>query len=492
MRQRLPLIRLGQKMLTFKKAPIVSKELPFIPVGPEFFASRSDLETIAFEYGCILTRISQSLFANSTIRSIRIPNSVKVIEDSAFMNCQLLSFVAFDPESQLESIGAYVFSEAFSKGSNISMSLPCSLENMGQSVFLRCHAEFLSISLTKKSLLRTLSPASFRSAPIRFFYVPDSVVEIGTQCFKDSLLSEVVFGETCLVHTFGREAFAGTKLTSIEVPTSVTKIDAYCFSECRSLRRFSVGMNSNITFIGSKAFFGTAISELLLPPKLDVLDRFAFSGCFFTVHGTSKFYYASSGFVLGRDGTLIYANTLQPQVSIPSVVTHIADACFEGKQTLETVDLMSVTSIGENAFLRSSLKSIRIPSCVLVLENGCFEFCHALQDVNFDTGSQLTKLPARCFKDSALTQIVIPASVQVISTSCFERCVSLLSVKVEPSSSLRKLKRRAFADCRVLSKFDLPPTVETVKSMCFSGCNLLTLSLPSTAHVSKSVYYRPA
>lgn len=488
----LPLIRLGQKMLMFEKVPIVSKELSFIPVGPEFFASRRDMETIAFEYGCILSRISQSLFANSTIRSIRIPNSVKIIEESAFMNCQLLSFVAFNPESQLQSIGAFVFSEAFSKGSNISMNLPCSLEKVGQSVFLRCNAEFLSISLSEKSLLRTLSSALFRSASIRSFYVPDSVVEIGSQCFKDSLLSEVVFGEACRVQTFGREAFAGTKLTSIEVPTNVTKIDAYCFSGCRSLRRFSFVMNSNVNFIGSKAFFGTAITELVLPPQLNVLDRFAFSGCFFNVHGTSKFYYANSGFVLGRDGTLVYANNLQPRVSIPSVVTRIADACFEGKQTLETVDLISVTSIGENAFLRSSLQSIKIPACVLVLGNGCFEFCHALRDVNFDTGSQLTKLPARCFKDSALTRIVIPASVQVISISCFERCLSLVFVKVEQPSSLRKLKQRAFADCRSLSTFDLPATVETVKSMCFSGCDLLSLSLPSTTHVSKSVYYRPA
>jgi hypothetical protein len=53
--------------------------------------------------------------------------------------------------------------------------------------------------------------------------------------------------------------------------------------------------------------------------------------------------------------------------------------------------------IGEYAFQRSGLKSIEIPSSVVVLGKWCFFQCTSLESVTFERGSRMERIDESAF-----------------------------------------------------------------------------------------------
>ena len=83
-----------------------------------------------------------------------------------------------------------------------------------------------------------------------------------------------------------------------------------------------------------------------------------------------------------------------------------------------------VTSIGEDAFAYSDLKSIVIPDSVMIIDGGAFEESH-------------------------LMSVVIPDSVTIISSHTFESCENLLSVVI--GKGVTEIYYEVFAGCRALA-----------------------------------------
>jgi DNA helicase HerA-like ATPase len=84
---------------------------------------------------------------------------------------------------------------------------------------------------------------------------------------------------------------------------------------------------------------------------------------------------------------------------------------FESGSRLEGIE--------ESVFQESRLKSIEIPSSVLVLGMGSFWECKALESVTFESGSRLERIEESAFSESGLRSIEIPASVAFVDRSAF-------------------------------------------------------------------------
>lgn len=150
-------------------------------------------------------------------------------------------------------------------------------------------------------------------------------------------------------NTIGNYAFYGCKsLTSVKIPSSVTKIGEQAFGFCTSLT--SVNIPSNVTDIGLAAFRNcTSLTSVNIPSSVTLIDNATFSDC-----------------------------SSLTSVNIPSSVTEIGVLAFAGCTSLTSAKIpSSVTEIGEKAFGGcNSLKSIyvyteNIPST----GNGAFDGC---------------------------------------------------------------------------------------------------------------------
>ena len=101
-----------------------------------------------------------------------------------------------------------------------------------------------------------------------------------------------------------------------------------------------------------------------------------------------------------------------------------------------------VTSIGEDAFAYSDLKSIVIPDSVTVIDGGAFE-------------------------DSFLTSVIIPDSVTSIGSCAFNYCDNLLSVVIGKSVTI--IFYEAFADCHALASITYNGTMAQWKEIEFAA-----------------------
>jgi hypothetical protein len=78
--------------------------------------------------------------------------------------------------------------------------------------------------------------------------------------------------------------------------------------------------------------------------------------------------------------------------------------------------------IKEDAFCASGLRSILIPSSVIVLGKESFCVCKSLESVTFENGSRLELIEESGFHGSGLRSIEIPFSVVVSGKLNFYRC----------------------------------------------------------------------
>lgn len=126
-------------------------------------------------------------------------------------------------------------------------------------------------------------------------------------------------------NTIGQYMFSKmTKLSSIILPSSVTRIEEFAFEKCTSL--VSVNIPSSVTSIEESAFYQcTSLSSINIPSGVKSIGGYAFYDC-----------------------------QALNSINIPS----------------------SVTSIGGGAFFNcSSLSSISIPSSVTIIDHSTFEGC---------------------------------------------------------------------------------------------------------------------
>jgi len=115
-----------------------------------------------------------------------------------------------------------------------------------------------------------------------------------------------------------------------------------------------------------------------------------------------------------------------------------------------TIGGVTVTSIGVDAFLGSSVTSITIPDSVTSIGVSAFENC------------------------SSLTEITIPDSVTSIGVSAFGNCSSLTSITIP--DSVTKISWMAFYGCSSLTSITIPDNVITLGDNdgdVFDGCTKL-------------------
>lgn len=212
------------------------------------------------------------------------------------------------------------------------------------------------------------------------------------------------------VTKIGERAFYGCKgLTYVEIPSSVTSISSGMFEKCLSLT--SVTIPSSVTVIGDEAFWDCyALQSVNIPSSVITIGKAAFSNCIEL-----------------------------KSVVIPSSVTTILPYAFYGCSKLQSVTIpSSVTEIGQSAFWNCiSLASVSLPDAITKIESSMFYGCHALASVS------------------------IPPSVTVIGGSAFEQCSAMTTVILPPS--VGEIDEMAFWNCdhltTIVSWPGVPPVV---------------------------------
>lgn len=191
------------------------------------FENCLNLESFTFHKDCKMTKIPKRFFKNCTsLKSIDLPSTIEIIDESAFEGCDNLATITFFGESPSLK---YVNDKAF-KG-----CVTLNLENV-----LKPKEKTLTNGVTTKV--------------------------IASEAFEGCLtLTEVDF--------------------TVEALSGITAIEAGAFANCEALSKvifYDEDMTSSVStlmYIGSQAFYDTSIDELKLPDNVIKIDSKAFAEC---------------------------------------------------------------------------------------------------------------------------------------------------------------------------------------------------------------------
>lgn len=177
-------------------------------------------------------------------------------------------------------------------------------------------------------------------------------------------------------------------LKHINIPNTVTTLEASCFSGMESLE--SIDIPSSVTVVGSSAFSSCkSLKEIHIPinaqyNNVNSQNMGLFSGCNSLVHFT-----------------------------IPSATTLVQTSCF-----MKCSSLIKINVDGENV----------LPEGITEFRDGSFHSCTSLQEIRLP--STLTKIGGAFDGCTSLTSIEIPAAVETIDAQAFTRCTALETITV--------------------------------------------------------------
>ena len=237
--------------------------------------------------------------------TISLPQNMRHIADFAFAYCQNITRVTL-PEG-LSSIGYW----AFVANINLNnMIIPSSVTHISASPFTNCPAlNNLSIaegntcyymdgmmiySMVGDSLLSAhkstdtvILPNTLRyvngfagNKNVRYIHVPDDVTTIGDEAFNGSTLVSIDLPSH--LNLLAESAFAYChSLTRVGMPTSLDTMGKECFRESENLT--SIDIPNGLQTIPSEAFIGcTALSQITWGDAVESIEMFAFADCAFT------------------------------------------------------------------------------------------------------------------------------------------------------------------------------------------------------------------
>ena len=360
--------------------------------------------------GYKVTRIGSWAFNEcGGLTSVNIPETVTSIGDNAFRNCSGLTSISVDKENShydsRDECNAIIETSTNTliqgcKNTNI----PNSVTSIGTCAFDGC-SSLTSVTIPN-SVTSIAKSAFWGCSGLTSVTIPNSVTSIGIEAFS---------------HCGG--------LTSVTIPNSVTNIGDGAFAWCHRLKSViflnptpgnfpeTIGLDDDcIVYVpkGSKAAY-----EAVFPQYIIVEEGEIFTPIFTakTVEGVDMTFKVISErektcMVGDEKGEHIHSfpTDYNGGITIPSMangykVTRIGSWAFNWCEGLTSVNIPeTVTSIGVQAFIGTSLTSVTLPNSLESIEGDAFQCCYNL------------------------ISIFIPKNVTSIGYGSFEGCLNSMVV----------------------------------------------------------------
>lgn len=244
-----------------------------------FFECRR-LSSVGFECDPQLKGIESYAFSDSPLRFITIPRGVEFIDGLTFAN---VSDVSISIETGNSSFVVKSYSVLDSSNTKFiryvdqdnHVVIPCHIRVLCRSCFTTCKSISV-VSLESGSELKSIESGAFSESCLKSITIPGSVETLCSACFSLCYcLSSVSFESGSHLKRRESKPFSVAALRSITIPPNVEVLCASCFECCLSLSSVAFESNS-LARVESMAFAGTDLSRVVLPESVSFVAHDAF------------------------------------------------------------------------------------------------------------------------------------------------------------------------------------------------------------------------
>ena len=407
---------------------------------------------------------AKNLYLNDTlVTDLVIPSGVTSIGSSAFYNCYSITNIVIP--SSVTSIGGSAFNGCYKLVEVYNLSSLDITTGNSSNGYAGYYAKVVHSSMSEESIVKEVDNYQY--------YAYNGVYSLLNYKGTSTLLTlpENLEGNNYTIYQYA--FYNGSSITSITIPSSVTSIGSYAFSNCYklvevyNLSSISIKVGSfDSTYVGYYAkVVHTSLSEQSIIKEVDDYQYYSYNGEYslFNYKGTSTSITLPAN--LEGNNYSIYKYAFYgcgnlTSITIPSSVISIGDAAFKGCVALTSITIpSSVTSIGASAFYSCNrLTSITIPSSVTSIGSSAFANCNNLTKLNitdiakwcsisFGSGNANPLYYAKklYLNNTLVTDLLIPSGVTSIKNYAFYGCDTLISITIP--SSITSIGSSAFMYC---------------------------------------------
>ena len=406
--------------------------------------------------GCMPCQYGADLYVNGDLLTdVVIPNTITVIQDYAFYNCQNVESIILP--NGVTQIGDFAF---YNCKLVTSLSIPHSVTNIGEAAFFGCD-----------NLVQVLIPESVSSVGSSVFgYNLFGVIYCEAESRPEGWSNDWCYSSTPVIWDCSNNDIAGDAYIYVimdgilygikDDETTLLKAskDITTASVPETIRHRTV--DYEVTSICEKAFYDCSnLTSVTLPDTVITIGEYAFEGCGGLVEMTLPFVGATRGgtnstyfgYIFGASSYSDNGNYVPASLRKVTITGGtIASFAFFGCSGLTSIELPDdITSIGSSAFENcSGLTSIAISNSVTSIGEKAFLGCSSLTSIEIP--DRVTSIGEYTFYNcSSLTSVVIPDSVALIESYAFSGCSSLTEVTI--GEGVTAIGRSAFSGCANLT-----------------------------------------
>ena len=354
------------------------------------------------------------------LSSVKMPERLNSIGEATFYNCYNLHSI--DIPQGLTTLPISVFQNSGLR----SVTIPEGITRIGRSAFFWCD------SLTSCNLpdsLLSIGDYAFEGCyNLRGIKLPSSLQTVGNYSFDDTGISSLTLPTS--LRSVGACAFSGTNIFSVTLPANLTYCANSAFSFCSNLESIRVNSANNAYTSVDGVLFNKAKTTLLLYPCAKSGSLYAIPSTVTSIAAGAFETASNLGRVTIPDGVdsigemaFAYCEKLA-SVSIPKTVSSWGNYIFMECYNLKQVTLADgLTTIGAYAFSWSGITTIELPSSIRTINDSAF-LGTALTSITLPEGVTELGESAFAYCDSLAT-VSLPQSLIYIGPEAFSGCYTL-------------------------------------------------------------------
>lgn len=248
----------------------------------------SALAVIDFAEGCVISYIGSYAFKNCPLASIKLPDTIREIDEYAFSGCSKLTTVEFGSESRLSTINPYIFNECniteVKLGKHLCKVLECGFSGCDTLIkidLFEGNQEFVALGgclYSKNKSIFIACPPGLQSVEID----KDSTSIAGSAFYECKKLTNVKFDERSTIAEIVPSTFYGCEsLSDLTFPKNLQSLHKECFAKCKSLNSVTFPYECQIKIIEQSGFSECGLLSINLQEcrSLKTLSKSAFEGC---------------------------------------------------------------------------------------------------------------------------------------------------------------------------------------------------------------------
>ena len=336
--------------------------------------------------------------------------------------------------------------EAFSQASLSGIIIPSSVTQIKRGCFLFASGPS---SITIPASVAVIEPMAFATNNLNAINVDENNPNFMS-------MDKMLFSKdtTTLVECLK------TKSGVVTLPQRTRHLAANAFAYCQNIT--GVTLPEGLESIGYWAFVDNQhLNNVVIPSSVTHIAPGPFVNCPALVNlsiaeGNTHYYMDGMMIYSAGSDSLVSCHKSADSVFLPNTLRYVNG--FGGNSNVKYVHVPDgVTTIGNEAFNGSSLRSIDLPSHLHFIDEWAFYYC------------------------TSLTRVGMPATLDTMGEGCFHSCSHLTSVDIP--DGLRTVPEGAFFMCNSLSDITWGNAVEVIDTCAFGDCSFTELTLPPTLRV---------